>query len=153
VRNIQAAVSRLDYGPSTKDVKITNIKQGITVFRPKPGKQFSLQALQKNLKAASYRADAVSVTATGILEQVPDPRQPDRSVPALVVKDTGNLFILTDAPKAAGDRNALSAIGTAISVMGQVRAIPGVEDTAGQYLLSVQQVDAQPKVERAPTGS
>jgi hypothetical protein len=67
VFNIQKAVSRLDYAPKLKEIKITDIKKGIGVFTPKPDKPVSFAALKETLKKAGYTLDAAHVTATGTL--------------------------------------------------------------------------------------
>jgi len=54
VYNIQKAVSRLDYAPKLKEIKVTDIKKGIGVFTPKPGKSVSFAALKETLKKAGY---------------------------------------------------------------------------------------------------
>jgi hypothetical protein len=67
VFNIQKAVSRLDYAPKLKDVKVTDIKKGIGVFTPKPDKPVSFAALKETLKKAGYTLDAADITVVGTL--------------------------------------------------------------------------------------
>lgn len=68
--NIQKAVSRLDYAPKPKEIEITDIKKGLGVFTPKPGKAVSFAALQSALKKAGYTLDSAEITLTGTLERV-----------------------------------------------------------------------------------
>jgi hypothetical protein len=67
VFNIQKAVSRLDYAPKLKEIKVTDIKKGIGVFTPVPDKPVSFAALKGALKKAGYTLDAAQITATGTL--------------------------------------------------------------------------------------
>jgi hypothetical protein len=60
-------VSRLDYAPKLKEIKITDIKKGIGVFTPKPDKPVFFAALKETLKKAGYTLDAAQITATGTL--------------------------------------------------------------------------------------
>lgn len=137
MRNIQSAVSRLEFGPSTKAVKITDIKQGLTVFRPKPGKRFSLVALEKSLKANSYRADSVSITATGTLEEVAMPGQASEKALAVGVKETGNRFVLKDTGAGASS-SEVGKVGAVVTVTGRVQPIDGTKDEEGVYWLTLQ---------------
>jgi hypothetical protein len=69
-----------------------------------------------------------------------------QSALALVVKDTGNLFILTN-PEPAGTVTEVlrgRAVGEMIIVTGQVQPIPSVEDSTGKYLLTVSASAAAP---------
>lgn len=65
--NIQKAVSRLDYAPKLKEVKITDIKKGLGVFVPKPESAVSYAALKETLKKAGYALDSAHVTVAGKL--------------------------------------------------------------------------------------
>jgi hypothetical protein len=67
VFNIQKAVSRLDYAPKLKEIKVTDIKQGIGVFTPLPDKPVSFAALKETLKKAGYKLAAADITVTGTL--------------------------------------------------------------------------------------
>ncbi|MEK6281791.1 MAG: transporter [Acidobacteriota bacterium] len=60
-------MSRLDYAPKLKEIKITDIKKGIGVFTPKPGKPVSFAALKETLKKAGYALDSANITITGTL--------------------------------------------------------------------------------------
>ena len=52
--NIQKAVSRLPFAPKLKEIEITDIKNGLGVFTPKPGQAVSFAALKEALKKAGY---------------------------------------------------------------------------------------------------
>jgi hypothetical protein len=60
-------VSRLDYAPKLKEIKVTDIKKGIGVFTPKPDKSVSFAALKETLKKAGYTLDSADLTVTGQL--------------------------------------------------------------------------------------
>ena len=65
--NIQKAVSRLDYAPKLKEIKVTNIKKGIGVFTPKPDKPLSFAALKDTLKKAGYALNSATLRIEGKL--------------------------------------------------------------------------------------
>ena len=65
--NIQKAVSRLDYAPKLKEIRVTDIKKGIGVFTPMPDKQVSFAALKETLKKAGYTLAAADITVSGTL--------------------------------------------------------------------------------------
>ena len=67
--NIQKAVGRLDYAPKPKEIEITDIKKGLGVFAPKPGRAVSFAALKAALKKAGYTLDSAEVTLTGTLRR------------------------------------------------------------------------------------
>jgi hypothetical protein len=67
VYNIQKAVSRLDYAPKLKEIQLTDIKQGIGVFTPKPERAVSFTALKATLKKAGYTLASADITITGTL--------------------------------------------------------------------------------------
>jgi hypothetical protein len=60
-------VSRLDYAPKLKEIKVTDIKKGIGVFTPKPDKPVSFAALKETLKKAGYTLDAANLRVAGNL--------------------------------------------------------------------------------------
>jgi hypothetical protein len=66
VFNIQKAVSRLEFAPKLKEVKITDIKKGLGEFTPKPGKPVSFLALKSALKKAGYTLDSADITISGM---------------------------------------------------------------------------------------
>jgi hypothetical protein len=69
VYNIQKAVSRLDYAPKLKEIKVTNIKKGIGVFTPKPDTAVSFAALKETLKKAGYTLASADIRVTGTLSK------------------------------------------------------------------------------------
>jgi hypothetical protein len=69
VYNIQKAVSRLDYAPKLKEIRITNIKKGLGVFAPQPGKSVSFAALKETLKKAGYALDSAEITVAGVVRR------------------------------------------------------------------------------------
>lgn len=58
-------MSRLDYAPKLKEIKITDIKKGLGVFTPKPGTPVSFAALKSALKKAGYTLDSAEITIVG----------------------------------------------------------------------------------------
>ena len=65
--NIKKAVSRLDFAPKIDEIKVTDIKRGLGVFKPKPDKPVSFGALKTNLKKAGYTLASAEITVTGRL--------------------------------------------------------------------------------------
>jgi hypothetical protein len=65
VYNIKKAVSRLDFAPKIDDIKVTDIKRGLGLFTPKPGKRVSFAALKAALKKAGYTLASAEITVTG----------------------------------------------------------------------------------------
>ena len=63
--NIQKAVSRLDYAPKLKEIKVTDIKKGLGVFTPQADKPVSFAALKETLKKAGYTLAAADITVSG----------------------------------------------------------------------------------------
>jgi hypothetical protein len=60
-------VSRLDYAPKLKEIKVTDIKKGLGVFTPLPNKPASFAALKESLKKAGYTLAAADITVKGTL--------------------------------------------------------------------------------------
>ena len=54
-------MSRLDYAPKLKEIQVTDIKNGIGIFTPKPDKPVSFAALKETLKKAGYTLDSAQV--------------------------------------------------------------------------------------------
>jgi hypothetical protein len=67
VYNIQKAVSRLNFAPDLKQIKVTDIKKGLGVFTPLPDKPVSFAELQTALKKAGYVLDTADLTVSGTL--------------------------------------------------------------------------------------
>lgn len=88
--NIQKAVSRLNYAPKLKEVKVTDIKKGLGVFTPKPDKPVSFAALAETLKKAGYTLASADVTAIGTLSRAGE-------TASLIIPASGQRFVL-DVP-------------------------------------------------------
>lgn len=67
--NIKKAVSRLDFAPRIEEIKVTDIKQGLGVFTPKPNKPVSFSALKASLKKAGYTLASAEITVAGTLSR------------------------------------------------------------------------------------
>jgi len=67
VYNIKKAVSRLDFAPKIEEIKVTDIKRGLGLFTPKPGKPVSFAALKAALKKAGYTLASAEITVGGTL--------------------------------------------------------------------------------------
>lgn len=63
--NIKKAVSRLDFAPRIDEIKVTDIKQGIGIFTPKPEKPASFAVLKAALKKAGYNLASAEITVGG----------------------------------------------------------------------------------------
>lgn len=60
-------MSRLDYAPKLKEIKITDIKKGLGVFRPVSLKPVSFAALKESLKKAGYTLASADIVVSGTL--------------------------------------------------------------------------------------
>lgn len=114
MRNITAAVSRLPFGKNANP-RIVDAKKGLVVLNPTPGKPFEYAALHKAYKRASYGIKEVQLTATGVVEERPDPKDSSRKFPVLNVQDTGNVFLLRAAE---GTSFVFPQAGTKVTVEG-----------------------------------
>ncbi|HKA20361.1 MAG TPA: transporter [Blastocatellia bacterium] len=65
--NIKKAVSRLDFAPKIEEIRVTDIKQGLGAFTPKPNKAASFAALRAALKKAGYTLASAEITVAGLL--------------------------------------------------------------------------------------
>ena len=88
--NIQKAVSRLDFAPKLKEIKVTDFKKGLGVFTPKPDKPVAFAALKETLKKAGYKLAAADITVAGTLER-------DEKGWAILVQQSGQRLAL-DGP-------------------------------------------------------
>jgi hypothetical protein len=111
VFNIQKAVSRLEFAPKANEIQITDIKQGLAVFTPKPDKAVSFAALQEALKKAGYTLDAAEITLTGTLT-----REGEEEGWRLVADPARQSFTLKSAP--AGKRPPDLTAGAKVEVTG-----------------------------------
>ncbi len=88
--NIQKAVSRLDFAPNLKEIKVTDFQKGLGVFTPRPDKPVSFAALKETLKKAGYKLAAADITVAGTLDR-------DEKGWAIVVQQSGQRLAL-DGP-------------------------------------------------------
>jgi hypothetical protein len=87
VYNIQKAVSRLNYAPKLKEIELTDIKNGLGVFTPKPDKPVSFAALKATLKSAGYVLDTADITVAGMVDKEGD-------IWIVTAKSSGQKFVL-----------------------------------------------------------
>ena len=80
-------MSRLDFAPKLKEIEVTDFKQGLGVFTPKPDKPVSFAALKESLKKAGYTLAAADITVTGKLVR-------DDNGWTIVVEQSGQRFTL-----------------------------------------------------------
>jgi hypothetical protein len=80
-------VSRLDYAPKLKEIKVTDIKKGIGVFTPKPDKPVSFSALKETLKKAGYTLASAELAVIGTLAR-------EDKAAFLIVAASGQRFAL-----------------------------------------------------------
>ncbi|HEX7176708.1 MAG TPA: transporter [Pyrinomonadaceae bacterium] len=60
-------MSRLEFAPKLKEIEIVDIKKGLGLFKPKPGRQVSFAALKEALKKAGYTLASAEITVAGTL--------------------------------------------------------------------------------------
>ena len=65
--NIKKAVSRLNFAPKIEEIEITDIKNGLGVFTPRPGRPVSFAALKANLKKAGYTLASAEISVVGTI--------------------------------------------------------------------------------------
>ena len=80
-------MSRLDYAPKLKEIKVTEIQKGLGVFTPKPDKPVSFAALKATLKSAGYVLDTADIIVAGTLSREGD-------VWIVTVNPSGQKFVL-----------------------------------------------------------
>jgi hypothetical protein len=126
VFNIQKAVSRLDFAPKLKEIKVTDIKKGIGLFTPLPEKRVSFAALKETLKKAGYELDSADITLTGTLVRE------DKAL-FLRVAASGQRFVLAGA----GLEQTLPALDAKgpIEVNGDWKTVG--EGTSGREVITV----------------
>ena len=112
--NIQKAVSRLDYAPKLKEIKVTDIKKGLGVFTPLPDKPVSFAALKETLKKAGYTLAAADITVGGTLTR-------EGKAWLLVVTDSGQRFTL----EGGNLKQTLAGLesGSAIEITGDWKTV------------------------------
>lgn len=83
-------MSRLDYAPKLKEIKITDIKRGLGVFTPVSDKPVSFAALKETLKKAGYTLAAADIKLSGTLTR-------EGQEAFLLVTTSGQRFVLAGA--------------------------------------------------------
>jgi hypothetical protein len=106
VYGIKAAVRRLDFAPAAEDMEVIDVTAGRFVFKPRPGKEVSLAALEKAITQAGYEIEKTRIEVTGKLTE--DGR--------LRVPETGQVFRL------AGQERPRKASGDVVMVSGGWKA-------------------------------
>jgi hypothetical protein len=124
VFNIQKAVSRLNYAPKLKEIRITDIKKGVGVFAPQPDKPVSFAALKETLKKAGYTLDSAELVVVGTLKR-------DDSGWWLVAEPTAQRFALAGA--GAEKLLAGGATDTRVELVGDWKT-SGVGDAARETI-------------------
>ena len=107
-------MSRLDYAPKLKEIKVTDIKKGIGVFAPKPDQPVSFAALKETLKKAGYTLASADLTATGTLGQ-------ENKVRSLLLIASGQRFAL-EGPNVDQLLTGLAA-GSNVEITGDWKTI------------------------------
>jgi hypothetical protein len=103
-------VSRLDYAPKLKEIEVTDIKQGLGEFTPKPDKPVSFAALKATLKSAGYVLDRADITIAGSLKKEGDTW-------VLAVASSGQKFVVEGSD--VGDAKATIEITGDWKTVGQ----------------------------------
>ena len=80
-------MSRLDYAPKLKEIRVTDIKKGLGVFTPIAAKPVSFAALKESLKKAGYKLAAADITVKGTLTR-------EANEVSLLVAASGQRFVL-----------------------------------------------------------
>ena len=119
-------MSRLDYAPKLKDIKVTDIKKGLGVFAPIPAKSVSFAALKESLKKAGYKLAAADITVKGTLAR-------DGKQFILLVADSGQRFILTGDN--LGHMLAGLAEGVSIETTGDWKTV--VEGSSSREMIAL----------------
>lgn len=132
-------MSRLDYAPKLKEIKVTDIKKGIGVFAPKPDKPVSFAALKETLKKAGYTLAAADVTVAGTLGR-------ENKVWSLLVTTTGQEFAL-DGPNVDQLLTAF-ALGSNIEISGDWKT-PGA-GIGSREVITVRTVKIAPANVKTP---
>jgi len=131
-------VSRLDYAPKLKEIRITDIKKGLGVFSPKPGKPVYFAALKSALKKAGYTLDSAEITVSGTLVE-------NDTGWWLDVAPSGQRFRLDD--KNLKQTLSGAAADTSVEIVGNWRT--GEEGSVAKEVVaprSIKKLAAGPKV-------
>jgi hypothetical protein len=121
-------VSRLDYAPKLKEIELTDIKQGLGEFTPKPDKPVSFAALKATLKSAGYVLDAADITIAGKLGK-------DGDDWIVTVEASGQKFVLESVANEA-------QIGTPVEITGKWKTV-GQGAGAREVVMAVEKKQAQ----------
>jgi len=113
VFNIQKAVSRLDYAPKLKEIKVTDIKKGLGVFTPQVEKPVSFAALKETLKKAGYTLATADITVSGKFTR-------ERKDAFLLVSSSGQRFFLIGNP---GKMLAEMESGDTVEITGDWKTV------------------------------
>lgn len=113
--NIKAAVSRLEFAPKPKDMKVTDISTGHFVFAPVAGEEVSYEALDGAITGAGYAIERAWIRVTGSLIN-------DRD---LQVPETGQVFRLRGERQLAEIRQR--GAGGSMTVSGVWRTEKGAD--------------------------
>lgn len=121
--NIKKAVSRLDFAPRIDEIKVTDIKHGIGIFKPKPDKAASFDALKAALKKAGYVLASAEITVSGMLVR-------GESGWSIEVEPSKQRFVLEDTKAgeilkgfAAGDQVEVRGDWETVGVGAQAREV------------------------------
>jgi hypothetical protein len=142
VYNIQKAVSRLDYAPKLKEIQLTDIKQGIGVFTPKPERAVSFTALKATLKKAGYTLASADITITGTLLR-------DDKGWWLVADASGQRFALEEAT--GGQALAGAATDSHVELTGDWKTVG--EGTAAREVVAPQTMKKVESTQKAASAT
>jgi len=121
-------VSRLDYAPKLKEIELTDIKQGLGEFTPKPDKPVSFAALKATLKSAGYVLDAADITIAGKLGK-------DGDDWIVTMEASGQKFVLESVANEA-------QIGSPVEITGKWKTV-GQGAGAREVVMAVEKMRAQ----------
>ena len=103
--NIQKAVSRLDFAPNLKEIRVTDIKKGIGVFTPRPDKPVSFAVLKQALKKAGYVLDAANITVQGSLAR-------DNQTWIITNESSGQRFLIEGSTVELSEKSRVEITGS-----------------------------------------
>ena len=121
-------MSRLDYAPKLKEIELTDIKQGLGEFTPKPDKSVSFAALKATLKSAGYVLDAADITIAGKLGK-------DGDDWIVTVEASGQKFVLESVANEA-------QIGSLVEITGKWKTV-GQGAGAREVVMAAEKKQAQ----------
>ena len=121
-------MSRLDYAPKLKEIELTDIKQGLGEFTPKPDKPVSFAALKATLKSAGYVLDAADITIAGKLGK-------DGDDWIVTMEASGQKFVLESVANEA-------QIGSPVEITGKWKTV-GQGAGAREVVMAAEKKQAQ----------